>query len=463
MEPLEPVLNGRLIVRGSPDHHRLAPSFNVRFDDRLPEAIALCESEEDVAAALSFLRSSGVESSTRCAGHCFAGRSSTPGLLVDVSPMRSVSVAGGLATVGAGARLGEVYDGLLAHGLTIPGGTCPSVGIAGFTLGGGLGMLGRAHGLASDHLAGARIVLADGRIVDCDADHEADLFWALRGAGAGHFGVITALSFRTLPPPPVATTFNLFWPFAHAHAVIRAWVGWAGTAPDEIAASLGLRASENLDEPPTVEVFGTMLGSRSDATAVLGELAARAGADPESTDIREGSYRGMLEHWAERSGERMEEPRARPPRRYEVIKSEFFALPLPEEAVAAIVHNLVSDRVANQSREVDFSPWGGAYNRVPIDATAFAHRGPLYWLKHTAAVGTQASADEQGLAYHWTNRSWQAGRPWGTGRVFPNFADPDLEDWGRAYYGSNYERLLNIKARYDPQNLFRFRQSLPVA
>jgi FAD/FMN-containing dehydrogenase len=144
--------------------------------------------------------------------------------------MRSVAVAGQVATVGVGVRLGELYDTLAEHGLTIPAGCGPSVGIAGLTLGGGLGILGRKHGLTCDHLLGAQVVLADGRVVECGEHHDGELFWALRGAGGGHFGVVTSLVFRTLPAP-AATVFHLTWPPAAAAAVVQAWQAWHRTRP----------------------------------------------------------------------------------------------------------------------------------------------------------------------------------------------------------------------------------------
>jgi FAD/FMN-containing dehydrogenase len=140
------------------------------FWELRPSVIVSCASPEDVREAGGFARRHGLELVTRAGGHSFAGHSSTRGVLVDVTPMRSVTVAGGVATVGAGARLGEVYAALQAHDLTIPGGTCPAVGVAGLTLGGGLGILGRRYGVTSDHLIGAEVVLADGRILRCD-DH----------------------------------------------------------------------------------------------------------------------------------------------------------------------------------------------------------------------------------------------------------------------------------------------------
>jgi FAD/FMN-containing dehydrogenase len=146
---------------------------------------------------LRFANRSGVWPQTRGGGHCFAGRSAGDGLVIDVSPMRSVEVVDGSASIGSGARLGELHEALGRADVTIPGGSCPSVGIAGLTLGGVLGILGRMFGLTSDSLESAEIVLADGRVVECDARHDADLFWALRGGGAGSFGVVTRLQFPT--------------------------------------------------------------------------------------------------------------------------------------------------------------------------------------------------------------------------------------------------------------------------
>jgi len=240
-------------------------------------------------------------------------------------------------------------------------------------------------------------------------------------------------------------------------------MGWAGTAPDEIAASLVLTASGTTDEPPVVEVFGTMLGTRSDAVSLLGALVTRMSTDPASSLFQEMSFRDALRHWADRAGERLEDPRAQPlTRRYQVIKSEFFTRPLPEEVVVAMLSSFIEARTVGQARELDFSPWGGAYNRTRADATAFVHRDARYLLKHTAAIDAAASASERVAAHQWVTQSWDMVRPWGTGRVFPNFPDPDLKDWGHAYYGSNYERLLDVKAQYDPDNLFHFQQSLPV-
>src|SRR6266511_2092685 len=162
-QALQGAIAGDVILPGAPDYELVRKPAIARFHDVRPQAVVLCGTPADVAETISLARRSGLRTAARSGGHCFAGRSSTEGVVIDVTPMRSVSVSGGVATVGAGARLGDLYDSLLEHQLTIPAGCGPAVGIAGLTLGGGLGILGRRHGLTSDHLLGAEVVLADGR------------------------------------------------------------------------------------------------------------------------------------------------------------------------------------------------------------------------------------------------------------------------------------------------------------
>ena len=284
-ESLRRRVEGDVVLPGSPAYQAAPPAFNARFRDVRPAAIVPCASPQDAAEAISFARRHGQELATRAGGHSFAAHSSTRGLLVDVTPMRSVTVAEGVATVGAGARLGEVYQALQDHDLAIPGGTCPPVGVAGLTLGGGLGILGRKYGVTSDHLIGAEVVLADGRILQCDDHREAELFWALRGAGAGNFGVVTSLVFRALPAPPATTNMHLAWPYAQAAAVVGAWQRWAPTAPDELAASLKITAGDDPDRPPAVDLYGAFHGSPADAARLVEELVGHMGADPTAATL----------------------------------------------------------------------------------------------------------------------------------------------------------------------------------
>jgi hypothetical protein len=274
--------------------------------------------------------------------------------------------------------------------------------------------------------------------------------------------VVTDLVFRPVPAP-AATSFHLSWSFPHAASVGNAWMGWSPVAPDELAASMVVAASADPEEDPSVEVFGTMLGTGSDARDRLDDLTARVDVDPTSTFLEEMSYGDTLRYWGERAGERLEDPRAEPASRgIHLVKSEFFARPLPPDAISALLDHVEQGRTAGQSLELDLSPWGGAYNRVRADAIAFVHRDQLFWVKHAAEVDADAPAAERAAAQGWVTGSWGSVPRWGTARVFPNFPDPDLEDWGHAYYGTNYERLLDVKARYDPENVFRFPQSLPV-
>jgi FAD/FMN-containing dehydrogenase len=462
-ESLERVIEGDVALLGSPAYEAARRPFNARFHDLKPNAVVSCANPQDVVEAISFARRHDLEIAARSGGHSFAGNSSSRGVVVDVTPMRSVSVSGGVATAGAGARLGEVYDALQVHGLAIPAGTCPDVGVAGLTLGGGLGILGRSHGVTSDHLVGTEIVLADGRILGCDQNHDADLFWALRGAGGGNFGVVTSLIFRTVPAPD-ATNVHLAWPFSRARDVIAAWQSWAPNGPDELAASLKVTATGDLDRPPSVDVYGAVLGTESDATDLLDELVARAGSDPSFSSQEHMSFTETRRFWA-RLGEPEPENRqaaiAQPPQPvYLFSKSEFFGRALPTEAVSALVETFSQDRTPGESRELDFMPWGGAYNRVRPDATAFVHREELFQLKHAVVVDPDASASGKEAGHRQAARSWASVHPWGSGRVFQNFTDPDLEDWAEAYYGPNLDRLIRVKERYDPENAFRFDQSL---
>jgi FAD/FMN-containing dehydrogenase len=445
---LEQTIEGRVLLPSSPDYDAARRSFVARFDWVAPQAIVQCARPEDVAAAIAVARADGLPVAIRSGGHCYAGRSSTTGLLVDVSPMRSVSVTGQRATIGAGTRLGDVYAELRRHDLTFPGGSCPTVGIAGLTLGGGFGILGRTTGLACDHLVAAQVVLADGRVVTCDDDHHAELFWALRGAGGLGFGVVTSLEVRVVPAAP-ATNFRVAFATADATDVLDAWQRWAPTAPDAMAASLLLKDTGERGSHPTLEVVGAMLGSESATDGLLSELAAMSGREPTSVFRQHMSERDTRAFWAglddagvERHGLRFH-------------KSEYFRHVLPRDAAGALVAHFEQTASVGRYRELDFSPWGGAYNRKPPDATAFAHRDHLFLLKHTAEVEPGSPPDAVTAAHRWVTRSWETVHPHAAGAVYPNFPDPDLDDWDVRYHGANVDALKRIKATYDPQGVFR--------
>jgi FAD/FMN-containing dehydrogenase len=460
---LRAAIAGDVVLPGSPDYDVARTTPIARFQGICPQAVVRCRAAADVAETLSLVRRTGARVAVRSGGHCFAGRSSTTGVVIDVGPMSFVSAADRTATVGAGARLGEIYDALSRRGHTLAAGCGPSVGIAGLTLGGGLGILGRKYGLTCDQLAGAEVVLADGRVVQCDEHHDHDLFWALRGAGGGQFGVVTTLVFRTVPAP-AATTLDLTWPVTSLPALVAAWQAWAPSAPRELAASLLAATPGDPMAPATVHVFGAMLGPKADATRLLDVLIATVGADPAAAHLEYTPYRDAKRYLAEHGPGAVaavpsQEQPARP--RHAYSRSEFFRRPLPTDAIAALADHISRDRRAGQSRELDFTPWGGAYNDVPAAATAFVHRAERFLLKHEVAVDAAASPADKDEALGWLARSWNLVHPWGSGGVYPNFPDPELGDPATAYYGTNRERLMRVKAAYDPGHLFRFDQSLP--
>ena len=440
-----------LLLAGSTGYEEARRPAIANFDDVEPRAVARCRTEADVANALAYARSEGLRVALRSGGHCFAGRSSTDGVVIDVSPMSSISLDAELATIGAGARLGDVYDALARDGSTLAAGCGPDVGIAGLTLGGGLGILGRQHGLTADSLRAARVVLADGSVVEASEQREPDLFWALRGAGGGQFGVVTSLVLRALPAPPVATSIHLTWPHEHASALLAAWQAWSPDAPDALAASLLLTAGPDPARPVAAHVFGAMTASSETAAALLAELVERVGARPLSSELVETPYR-EAKRWLAENG-----PGEEVPGGHLHCKSEFFREPLPAGAIEQLIELLAADRRAGESRELDFSPWGGAYNRVAPDATAFPHRDARFLLKPGVVLAPGADRD---AGRRWLGEAWATTHPYGTGGAYVNFPDTELEGWARAYHGDNLERLERAKAAYDPENVFRFPQSL---
>lgn len=374
-----------------------------RFEGIRPAVIARCGSPHEVAEALGRARRSGLPVAVRGGGHDFAGRSSTTGVLIDTRPMNAIALDGELVTVGAGVRLGELYDALAAHGRTIAAGCGPTVGVTGLALGGGLGILGRKHGLTSDQWVAAQVVLADGRTLECDDAHHADLMWALRGAGGARFGVVTRLVLRTVPAL-TATALHLELPLARAAQTIDTWQQL--DAPDELAASLYVLGG-------AVHVFGAHLGPRAEAAALL----APFGGTPH---LEELGIRDVKRRLAE-TGPGEDLPFGR---------SLFVARPIPGDVFAA--HPVA----------LDFTPMRGAYNRIAAGATAFAHRDAFCCLAIT------------GMARESVDRAYAAAREYGTGGVYPNFPEPERDVWDPAYHLANRDRLLALRDAYDPDRVF---------
>jgi FAD/FMN-containing dehydrogenase len=405
-----------------------------RFRHIRPAAAAHCRSAADVASALARARTEGLPVAVRGGGHCFGGTSSTGGLLIDLAGIDGIRLEGDLAVIGGGATLGRIYDELELHGRTLNAGCGTTVGIGGLVLGGGLGILGRMYGTLSDRLRAAEVVLASGEIVRADEE----LLWALRGAGQARFAVVTELAFATVEPPP-STAFELLWAPDALPAVLHAWQRWAPEAPDAMAASLVVTAGDRLQ----VKVFGSMAGSEAETSRTLAALCDAAGAPPRAAVHHPGSFR-EVERFLSGPGEEggQDEPMW--------CKSEYVRDALPDKAAEALVAH-VHGRPDGIQAELDFSPWAGAYARTPAMATAFAHRGARFLLKH--AVTVPAGADPA-RARDWLAASYAITHPHGTGGAYPNFPDTDLEPWDASYHLGNRDRLVELKRRYDPQGVF---------
>ncbi len=272
-------LQGTLIRPNSSYYSTAHQLFNPRFDYIHPAAIAYCVSPADVQTCIAFAQRFGVPLAARSGGHSYAGYSTTTGLVLDVSRMNTVTVdaGAGTANVGAGTRLIDVYAALAQYGLVLPAGTCPTVGIAGLALGGGVGVLGRKLGLTCDSLLAAQIVVADGRVLTCDTNHEPKLFWALRGGGGGNFGVVTSFTFRVYPVASLSL-FTLNWPWSSAADVLDAWQNWAPQAPDELWSNCLFQATSDKGAEPFVQVGGVYMGEATSLNVLLQPLINRINA-----------------------------------------------------------------------------------------------------------------------------------------------------------------------------------------
>jgi FAD/FMN-containing dehydrogenase len=291
------------------------------------------------------------------------------------------------------------------------------------------------------------VALADGRVVECGEQRHEDLFWALRGAGAYGFGVVTRLTLRTVPEP-AATSFHLKWPYERASALIAAWQEWSPTGPDALAASLIVTVGGEAGADPVVHLFGSNVGSEAETEALLDEFVSVAGADPASSERSHMRYSSLKNYLAERGPGDQEDENGRP-----YMKSEFFREPLPAGAVEALVELFVRGRRRREARKLDFMPWGGAYNRVPSDVTAFPHREELFLLEHSVVVPAEFDGAATEVACAWLSDSWELVHRFGSGGVYANFPDPDLPDEHRAYWGANLERVRRVKEKYDPEGV----------
>jgi FAD/FMN-containing dehydrogenase len=463
----------KLIQPGQPSYTIAKELYDPRFDDIMPAGIAYCAIALDVSACVAFVRKFAMPVAARSGGHSYAGWSSTTGLIVDVTAMDSFQASDGSVQVGTGLQLIDMYNQLAASGLAVPGGTCATVGVAGLTLGGGIGVLARAYGLTSDNLESLQIVTADGQIRTCDATHNRDLYWASRGGGGGNFGIATSFTFRAHQVAQLVS-FVLSWPWSQAAQVVGGWQSWAPFQPGALWPGLRMSAAPG-GGTPVVQVGGTYLGSVADCQQLLGRLYTAVGSAPVNPgNVVQTSYldammiqAGCGDYTFSECHLPSQTKNGMLPRVPSYAKSDFFTRPIPTAGIQALIAGIEQMRgirgAVGGLGEILFDAFGGALNRVNPSATAFVHRDSLFLAQYLTRWNEGGSAAGASRQHAWLRSLYASLHPYSSGQAYQNYIDPDLTDWRQAYYGANYERLSQVKAAYDPHQVFRFPQGITPA
>src|SRR5829696_6037210 len=453
LRELRAAVRGRVLVpNGS-----AALVYNTRFDGRRPDAVVQVRDTADVAAAVRWANRFDVRLVARSGGHSYAGYCTTgDGVVLDLSRLRGIRVSSGRVTVGPAAQLIDVQRALTRRGVTVPSGSCPTVGIGGLALGGGHGLAGRRFGLTSDNLLAARVVTADGRARHVDADTNEDLFWACRGGGGGNFGIVTSLNLKTHRARG-GTWFSVAWPWSQADEALAAWQRFAPEAPPALTSIFSLGTSGGSGSP-RVAAVGQYFGNLAKLHRLVRPLTRVAGASLSSGG---STYFSLVLRWAGCLDGGFAACH-RSTRSSFFAKSDYFDKRLGPKGRATMI-DWIERRQRNPSLgsgALLLDAYGGALNRPARDATAFVHRDMLFSLQYLAYFNGGAAGS---ASRRWINGVWRALRPHVSGEAYQNYIDPQLKHWQRAYYGSNLERLREIKKRVDPDFRFRFRQAIPPA
>ena len=463
--PLATRIQGSILVPSSAGYDSARLLANTLYDGIRPTAIVRCASAADVQAALGFVQDKGLAVTARCGGHSWAGYSTSAGVVLNVNAMNSVAVnTDGTATIGAGARLAEVYSGLIAQGVCIPSGTCPTVGIAGITMGGGIGVLDRQFGLTCDTLVSADVVTVDGRLRTCSATSEPDLFWAIRGGGGGNFGIATSFTFRTHPTQDIATARAAFLMQDFA-AVFAAWQAWPQSLPDNIWAQVYVDIWQGV---ASFSVSAWCLGTASDLTPYWNAFLAATGATPYTAGgvtpgVVQQSYRdvalaGCGSDTVAQCSLKGVDALGDVQRYAEVLSSDYFSSAVPDAGIQALIDGATALAQSSGVGSYIFDHMGGALGRVAADATAFPHRGALFSVEYGVAKIDGFAWDPT-----WANAMRSRMSAWSTGGAYVNYLDPSLTDWQAAYYGANYPRLQQVKKAVDPGRVLSMPQGIVPA
>ncbi|MGI5171067.1 FAD-binding oxidoreductase [Spirillospora sp. CA-253888] len=459
-------LRGELVPREDERFASARQLQSTEYDTVEPRAIAYCETEEDVRACVLYARETGTPVHLRSGGHSFGGWSTGEGLVIDVSRIAHVDAGRDTVRLGAGVRSLDALAALGRQDRQIVTGTFPTVGTAGFLSGGGLGWQTRAFGMGSDRIVSARVVLADGALVHCSADEEPDLFWALRGGGGGNFGVVT--EFEVLPiDAPLLTPYEAVWDGDEAVGALTAWQAWCAEGPDELGSSLVvLPGMFHPDGRPVVRIWGVHLGTAEETRRCLDGLVERIGAGPADRTVGERAAYTKVMHESlcgpktvaqcHRTGTGPEAEGHRHPhtrRSYRLTDR-----PADERESAALLE--AWDPARDDERYLLGIAVGGAANRIDPAETAYVHRTARFLLGYQFACRGEVSPGKDTELMERADRASDALEPLACGSYI-NFAGSRVrEGWEADHYGGNHERLIRVKAAYDPDDLFRHRQSI---
>jgi FAD/FMN-containing dehydrogenase len=452
LKELKDGFQGHVIVADDDGYEEARMLFNAMIDKR-PEVIAQCASAGDVAAAVRFGRERDLPTAVRAGGHSVAGMSTVDGgLVIDVRDMKGTEVdaVARTARCGAGVTWAEFDQATQEHGLATTGGRVSTTGVAGFTLGGGSGWLERKHGLACDNLIAVELVTAEGEQLRASESENPDLFWALHGGG-GNFGVATAFEFALHPVGPIVMAGLMLWPGERGREVMAALRESMETAPDELAL-----AAVYVSGPPEEFVPPELQGELCCGVAVLW-----AGERPEDGEPHAGRFRA-LEPAVDLVGpmpyvefQRMIDD---PPGLRNYWTADYLD-ELTDEAIDAFASHSERMPVPSACQAIMF-PWGGQAARVSADDSPMAQRD-AQWVAHPFVLWESAEDDEQHLA--WGRGISAEMKRFASGGVYLNFIGDEGQDRVRAAFGDSYDRLARIKARYDPDNVFRFNQNIKPA
>jgi FAD/FMN-containing dehydrogenase len=451
LSALQGAFRGQVVGRDDSTYDEHRKIWNGSFD-RYPALIARCAGVADVIAAVKFGRQTGLPVAVRSGGLSFPGLSvADDALMIDLSPMKGIRVdpEARTARVQAGALLGELDKETQAFGLAVPSGIVTHTGVAGLTLGGGIGWIMRKHGLSVDQLNSVDLVTADGEFVKASPDENADLFWGICGGG-GNFGIVTEFDFNCVPLGPTILAGPLFWPMEQSPEVLRFYRDWVADAPDELMTIVVHRKApplpfvpEELHGKPVVMVICCWAGEVEE-----GEKVIRPLKEFNSPVADVCVPKPFLTHQA------MFDP-SFPPQRWYYFKSCDI-----QELTDEVIDITVEHSLQIKSPLTSFPIWqmGGAVARVGEDETAFNGRGAAFTYNIGACTETSEGFDEE---REWVRNFWSALEPWHDG-VYVNFLGDEGADRVRESYGAaKYDRLRTLKQKYDPDNFFRINQNIP--